>query len=448
MTTGKGFGLLFEMGCGKTLTAISVAGILYRQGLIRRVLVVCPTSITAVWAKDIADFATYPCQVAVLQGDKKKRLAALDELNCMVVPALKWAVINYESTHRDGIFTALHDYAADLIICDESQRIANHAAAQSKALHKLGDQAKYKLILSGTPIKGKAIDIYSQFRFCDPHVFGANFYAFRSRYCVLGGYQNHQIVAYRNLDELTRRMSSISVRATKAEALDLPDQIFEDRVVRLTAKERQIYDRVRRDSFAELENGDRLTAATVLTKLLRLQQITGGFMQPDESDKPISTGTAKLDALADIVDDYVLQTGEKLVVFARFRTELDAICKLLEKRGLQYGLISGEVPQSERGGIVQDFQTNPETKVFVAQIATAGLGITLTAASLTVFYSMGYSYAEYEQATARTHRIGQQQKCTYIHLVAENTVDEQVMKALKAKEELAASIMDNWREVL
>ena len=136
------------------------------------------------------------------------------------------------------------------------------------------------------------------------------------------------------------------------------------------------------------------------------------------------------------------------MVFARFRTELDAICKLLEKRGLQYGLISGEVPQSERGGIVQDFQTNSETKVFVAQIATAGLGITLTAASLTVFYSMGYSYAEYEQATARTHRIGQQQKCTYIHLVAENTVDEQVMKALKAKEELAASIMDNWREVL
>ena len=144
----------------------------------------------------------------------------------------------------------------------------------------------------------------------------------------------------------------------------------------------------------------------------------------------------------------MLQTGEKLVVFARFRAELDAICKLLEKRGLQYGLISGEVPQSERGSIVQDFQTNPDTKVFVAQIATAGLGITLTAASLTVFYSMGYSYAEYEQATARTHRIGQQQKCTYIHLVAENTVDEQVMKALGAKEELAASIMDNWREVL
>ena len=151
--------------------------------------------------------------------------------------------------------------------------------------------------------------------------------------CVLGGYQNHQIVAYRNLDELTRRMGSISVRATKAEALDLPDQIFEDRVVRLTAKERQIYDQVRRDSFAELDNGDRLTAATVLHQAAAFaanyRRFSCSRTRATNPSRPARPNWMRSRTSWTTI---LLQTGEKLVVFARFRTELDAICKLLEAR--------------------------------------------------------------------------------------------------------------------
>ena len=142
-------------------------------------------------------------------------------------PHLKVAVINYESTWREGIFEALLDYDADLIIADESQRIKTHNASQSKAMHELGDKARYKLILSGTPVQNEAVDIFSQYRFLDPTIFGMNFYAFRGRYCVMGGFNRKQIVQYRDLDALIKKEHSIAYRVTKEEALDLPEQTFE-----------------------------------------------------------------------------------------------------------------------------------------------------------------------------------------------------------------------------
>lgn len=175
---GKGFAFLFEMGCGKTLTAIATMGALYQMHKVDRVLVVAPSSVCSVWPHDLQQFAAFPYHCETLLGEKKKRLEALDALEVWPFAQLKIAVINYESTHRDGIFEALQEYDPDLIICDESQRIKNHTAAQSKALHKLGDKAQYKLALSGTPVQNNAVDLYSQYRFLDPAVFGSNFYAF------------------------------------------------------------------------------------------------------------------------------------------------------------------------------------------------------------------------------------------------------------------------------
>lgn len=213
----------------------------------------------------------------------------------------------------------------------------------------------------------------------------------------------------------------------------------------MTAKEKSLYDRLKRDSFAELENGGQITATTVLTKLLRLQQFTGGFLVADGSEKPELVSKGKLNALEDIIDDYVIDAGKKLVVFARFRPEIDLIGKLLEKKKIRYGAIYGDIKLEDRGGIVQDFQTNPETKVFLAQIDTAGLGITLTAADTCVYYSVNFNYAAYSQSLARIHRIGQKNACTYIHLITEGTVDETILRALAKKENLAKTIVDEWR---
>lgn len=442
-----GFGLLFEMGCGKTLTAIAIMGALYCQHKITRVLVVAPSSVCSVWPHDLAAFAAFPYEVRVLLGEKKQRLEALHSLTDYPNTAnrLLVAVINYEATHREGIFEALDGYAADLIICDESQRIKNPRAAQSRAVQMLGDRAACRLILSGTPVQNSVIDLYSQYRFLDPGVFGANFYAFRNRYCQMGGYGGHEVVGFQHIDELVRKEHAIALRVTKAECLDLPGQTFVRRYVQLEPAARRLYAQIARASCAELENGEHVTASIVLTKLLRLMQLTGGFVQADGGDRPRPAGSAKLDALADILEDYVQEAGQKLVVFARFRPEIAAICQLLEQRGIRYGRIDGEVPMDQRGAIVETFQQDPGVKVFVAQIQTAGLGITLHAASAAVFYSLDFNYANYAQALARIHRIGQAQPVTYIHLLAEHTVDEQVLDALERKEDLARTIVDGWK---
>lgn len=444
-TLRRGFGFLFEMGCGKTLTAIAVAGTLYAEHKINKLLVVAPTSVCSVWPEDFGKFADFPHLEKIMLGTKSQRLKQLKELESFPCEALKVAVINYESVWRDDIFDKLVEFNANMIICDESQRIKTHDAQQSKAMHKLGDLARYKLILSGTPVQNNAVDLYSQYRFLDPTVFGSNFYKFRNRFCVMGGFNRRQIVNYKDLDLLIKKEHSIAYRVTKKEALDLPEQTFETRYITLTPSEKKLYNTLKKESATELANGETISASTVLTKLLRLQQFTGGFVIADGEEKPQQIGSGKINALEDIVDDYVIDSGKKLVIFARFRAELDLIRKLLDKKKLKYGVIYGDIKLSDRGEIVRDFQENEETKVFLAQIDTAGLGITLTAADTCVYYSVNFNYAAYSQSLARIHRIGQRNTCTYIHLTTKGTVDELIMKALHKKEDLAKTIVDDWK---
>lgn len=449
---GKGFGLLYEMGCGKSLTAIAIMGALFQKGMIHRVLIAAPGTVVPVWLDELRKFAAFEYQCSALLGDKKKRLRALAELTDSREgiagsgkDALKIAAINYESTFRDGIYEALLDFAPDLVICDESQRIKNPKAQQSQALHDIADRAKYRLALSGTPIQQDAQDVYSQYRFLDKTVFGDNFYAFRARYCRLGGYGGKQVVGSKNEDELSARMYSIAHRVTKSEALDLPPETFMVRTVELSPKERKHYDEMRLQSVTELSNEQQVQATTVLTKLLRLQQIAGGFLRADDEERVTQIGSSKLDALADVIDDYVISEGRKLVIFSRFLPEIEAISKLLSEKNIRYGKITGAVGLEDRGRIVEAFQTDPEMLCFVAQTQTAGLGITLHAASAAVFYSVGYNLADYQQALARIHRKGQQHPCTYILLQAENTVDQKIMESLEKKNDIAKRICDNWQ---
>lgn len=445
----KGFGLLFEMGCGKTLTAIAIAGAGYNAGYIKRVLVIAPTSVVPVWPKEFADYADFKYTCRPLLGEKKQRIKELDYLMAFPFDAMRIAVINYESTWRDGIKEKLLEYDADLVICDESQRIKTHDAAQSKAVHELGDKARYKLILSGTPVQNDAIDIFSQYRFLDPKIFGRNFYAFRSKYAIMGGFGNKKIVGYKDLDGLIKKEHSIAFRITKEEAIDLPEQTFETRKVTFDKKGWELYNRLKRDSYAELDSGEHVTATTVLTKLLRLQQLAGGFLQQDEQDGPQLVNTAKLDALQDIIEDYVITAKRKLVIFARFIPEVKAIIKMIDKilpRDMKQVAIYGEIKKEDRGPIVKQFQEDPETMIFVGQIDTAGTGITLTAANTCVYYSKNFNYATYSQSLSRIHRIGQRNVCTYIDLEVEKTVDELISKALSKKEDMAKTVVDNWRE--
>lgn len=453
----RGAALLMDMGTGKTLSAVAITGRRFLDGRIKRVLIIAPTSVCAVWPQEYAKFGDFPARVALLLGDHAQRVRQLKWL-CAPAPTgmqepLRVAVINYESAWRltDGKTDHLREFAADMVICDESQRIKSPTAKQSKAVWKLGDLARYRMILSGTPIQRDTRDIWSQYRFLDPSVFPMSYGSFQSRYAIMGGFEGRQYIGARNLEELTRKTHACGYRVRKEECLDLPEKTFEDYPVELDPKTRQLYKTLQKQSVAELENGGEVTANHVLVRMLRLQQLTGGFLVDDAGERH-QVNTAKLDALSEIVESLVLDEGKKLIIFSRFLAEMDAIEQavgvMLKKQRLSLVRIDGSVKAKDRGGIVARFQTDPACRVFLGELDACAEGLTLTSAQTVVYYSVNWNFAKYQQSADRVHRIGQTGTCTYIHLVVPKTIDTKIMQALKNKGDLAKSVVDNWRSIL
>lgn len=431
--------LLMEQGCGKTLTAIAVAGARFLRGEVKRLLVIAPTSVVPVWPKEFEEHADFPHDVKALEGPSTKRKKILTTWS-RNDNQLQVAVLNFEGSWR--MDDAIYKWKPDMIILDESQRIKTHNTKQSKEIHKLGARAKYRYILTGTPITNGPLEFFSQYKFLDPKIFGKNFYAFRSRYAVMGGYGNHEIKGYQNLDELTSKAHRIAFRVTKKEALDLPETTNQTLYCDLEPSAAKVYKQVAKESIAELEKST-ITANNVLTRALRLSQITGGFVK-DEAGSILHVSQNKLKLLEETVSD-LIDAGKKAVIFARFTPEIEAIQQMLNKKKIGYVTIQGGT--KNRGEIVEQFQNNQNCKVFLGQIQAVREGLTLTAADTLIFYSLDYSYANYSQAAARIHRIGQKNRCTYVHLIARDTIDEHVMKAISEKKDLADLVIDNWKSL-
>lgn len=433
----SGVALLMEMGTGKTITSIGIAGALYQFGKIKRVLVVAPLSILGVWEEEFSRFADYPYTLTVLKGPSSKKAETLRSIGRN---GLQIVVVNYESAWR--IEKDILAFDADLIIADEAHKLKEARASQSKAMHHFGDKARYKLLLTGTVITNRELDVFSQYRYLNRKVFGDSFYVFRNRYFDMVGYGNH-IPRFRNymLDDFLQRMHSIAFRVTKEECLDLPGITEEVRTVELEPKAMKIYKELQKESYTELGKKE-VSAVNILTKLLRLSQVTGGHLTDDEGDNN-AVSTAKLDALSDILDSAMAEE-KKIVVMARFVPELNDIEALLKKRGIGFASVRGGV--KNRGEEIRRFQEDSDCRAFVGQIAAAGLGITLAAASTMVFYSLDYSMGNFEQAKARIHRVSQTENCLYIYLVAKGTVDTKVLRALQQKVDLAKALVDDYRK--
>lgn len=458
MNTGGACCLLMDMGTGKTITTVAVAGRMYLDGYISRLLIIAPTSVCAVWPAEFEKFGDFPSRVALLLGDHNTRVQRLKWLTSPAPTGrpepLRVAVINYESAWRlkssDGKIDYLQQFAADMVVCDESQRIKSPSAKQSKAVWALGATARYRMILSGTPIQKDTRDIWSQWHFLSPATFPMSYHAFQNRYAIMGGFEGRQYLGSRNIEELTRKTHSCGFRIKKEECLDLPEKTFEEYPVELDDRSRSLYRQIQKQSIAELE-GSEITANHVLVRMLRLQQLTGGFLVDDEGQRH-EVNTAKLDALSDIVESLVLDEGKKLIIFSRFLAEMDAIEGMLKgklaKERLDYVRIDGSVKSSDRGGIVERFQTDNRCRVFLGEIDACAEGLTLTAAQTVVYYSVNWNLAKYQQSADRIHRIGQTGTCTYIHLLVPGTIDMKIMKALKSKSDLAKSVVDNWRSII
>lgn len=408
----RGMALLMEMGTGKTIVSIAVAGCMYQYGKVNRVLVVAPLSILGVWEEEFEKFADFPYSMTILKGTAAKKKEQLTKL-------------------PDGGLQA-----------DEAHKLKENRSKQSGGMHHIGDKARYKLLLTGTVITNRELDVFSQYRFLNPQIFGTSFYAFRNQYFDMGGYGNHTPIFRKWMTEdFLKRLHSVAYRVTKAECLDLPAITEEVRTVDLEKDAIKLYDSIEDESYAELDESE-VTTANILTRLLRLSQITGGHLT-DDNGGVNTVSRAKLDALSDIIDSAMAE-DKKLVVMARFVPELDDIQELLEKKKIGYAVVRGGV--KERDSEIHRFQYDDKCRVFVGQIAAAGLGITLTAASTMVFYSLDYSMSNFEQAKARIHRAGQKENCHYIYLVCRGTVDRKVLYALRQKLNLAKILVDDYRK--
>lgn len=421
----KGFALFHDMGTGKTCTALT----LIKEWSHNFNLVVCPKKIIDVWAEQAEKF--YPGQFVIAplngKGTVKEKAKLLNSFSFNQPTII---ILNYDIVWRSEIEKFFLAHSPHVVIADESHRAKSPGSQSSRALARIGRRAHRRLCLTGTPLPHSPLDIYGQYRFLDPSIFGTSFVRFRSRYAVMGGYEQKQVIGWVNQEELQRKMYSIAHRVRSDDVQDLPETLDVVVPFELSAKGRKAYDQLDKEFVAYLDQGE-VNAAHVLTKLLRLQQLTGGWLQPDEGARPVHVDSGKLETLADIIDG----TDEPIVIFCQFHAEMDGILKWLAKEGKPGSEISGrknELYEWKEGG----------TQVLVVQIKAGGEGIDLTRARYCVFYSTGFSLGAVLQARKRVHRPGQSRKVTYYHLVAKNTIDEKIAKALEKREDLVKTIVE------
>jgi hypothetical protein len=431
----ENFALLMEQGTGKSKVIIDTAAYLYANNKITAMIIIAPNGVHRNWLKNEVPFhlpewcprKTAYYYAGMKKGDKKEwdKVCSSDE-------ALKIFAFNVEgfvSKTAQKFISNIMMSNDVLLVVDESSRIKRPGAKRTQFITKIGKSAKYRRILTGTPVTKGPEDVYSQFRFLDPYVLGYDsFYSFRARYCVMGGFEGRQIVGYDNVGELVKSIEGHSYRILKKDCLDLPDKIYQRAYVDLSEAQRKLYNALKEEFVAEYQDST-IDAPEAITRLLRLQQITCGWF-PSEDPVKIDDKNPRLELLKDILSDI----DGKVIIWARFRADLRAIEEALGPLCVTY---HGGVSTDDRVHAVEAFQKDPKIRYFVGQPQSGGLGLTLTAATYAIYYSNSFDLETRLQSEDRCHRIGTTSNVTYIDIEATKTVDGKIIKALRNKKNLA-----------
>lgn len=435
-----------EMGTGKTRTAIEV--IRLRED-VRRVLVVCPKAVAPVWGREISKYSGEDEYDVLERGGGTvarfaDRVVSLINSYPVDTSTTQVVVVNYDSVWRRPLGNLLYKMAKggllDMVILDESHRAKAAGSKVSRYLAMLGKAVPYRLCLSGTPMANSPLDVYGQYRFLDRSVFGTNHNVFLYRYAIRGGESGHQIIGLRNQQELMEKFRSIAYTCRMDDVKDrakLPDALPPVRVpVSLPPKDMRSMRELSEKFVAECGDGV-VAVKNVLVKLLRLQQMCSGFCEvvdgPLEDPRIEEINTSKRDALTSIAED--LDPRSRLVVFCVFRHDLDAVSEVARACGRPYFELSGREHrvdgwQASEGGLV------------AVQIQAGAEGVDMTCASHAVYFSLPHSLALYNQSRARLYRPGQTRPVSFMHLVAEGTVDEAMYASLMRKRDVIESIRD------
>ena len=444
------FAYFMEMGTGKSKVLIDNIAMLYDKGKINGALIIAPKGVIGTWYKDqipnhMPEHVEYKSVMwqANINIKQQKKLDTLFETG----EDLHILVMNVESfSTKKGIefaykFLSCHN---TMMTIDESTTIKNPDAKRTKNICKLGPHAKYRRILTGSPITKSPLDLYKQCDFLAPELLGhSSYYSFRTRYAIMktanfGGRSVQIVVGYRNLPELTDMLKAFSYRVLKDECLDLPKKTFMKRVVKLTKEQDYAYKQMSQLALAQFQ-GKLMTTATVMTQLMRLHQITcGHFTADDGTIKDLKNN--RTDELSDLLNE----VHGKVVIWAHYQYDVETIVERIKKEHGDNSVVTyyGLTPQDQRQDNIKKFQDKEgPVRFLVGTTATGGYGITLTAASTMIYYSNGYDLEKRQQSEARIDRIGQESPMTYIDLLAENTIDDRIVVALRKKVNIASQIM-------
>lgn len=424
--------LAYDMGTGKTRTAIEGAKILDAQ----TILIVCPKTVIQTWISEFGKWAEARWRVlAPTKGSVKKKA---EEVAAALQSGLQplAVVLNYESAWPEPMGTLLKGQQWDLVVSDEIHRIKAVDGKASLFMAGLGQAAKTQRVgLSGTPFGDKPVDIWAQMRFVDRGIFPLFYGTFHNHHVVKGGFEGREIVGYKNLDELHSKFYSLAHRVLKEEVLELPPFQHVRIPVELDGESLRIYRELEQRFVAELpDNLGEVRIDHALTQVLRLQQATSGYAKTEDGEE-VRIGTEKREALVELLDD--LDPKEPVVVFAVFHHDLDEIAKAAEEAARKSVELSGRVNQLDEWKAAEG-----EPTVLAVQIKAGGVGVDMTRARYCVFYSTGFSLTDYDQAQARLHRVGQTRSVEYLHLVGAGTIDEAVCGALASKATVLEAVLE------
>jgi SNF2 family DNA or RNA helicase len=452
------YALFCEMGTGKSKILIDNIGILFEREEITAAVIVAPKGVYKNWQRSelprhMPDRILDKCDIIAWTPDTTKKTQKDLELALKKDGRFKIFVINVEAfsssrgTEFATKFIATHQC---LMAVDESTTIKNRTAKRTKNIIKVGSRAKYRRILTGSPVTKSPMDLFSQCAFLGGNTLGyTSFYAFQGRYArtlrrSLGSHSFNQVIGYQNLEELTSKLDGFSYRVLKKDCLDLPEKIYIKRVVEMPDEQARTYGFMKKLAVAKIlgDTGDitTVTAKNVLTQILRLQQICSGSVKNDDGET-VDVPTNKMDELLAVIDE----VDGKVIIWSIF---VNDILKITEMLNEAFGAGSaeafhGDTPAEKRQDMVDRFQ-QPDSKLrfFVGNPRVGGYGLTLTEAKTMIFYNNLYDLEVRLQAEDRAHRIGQKNNVTYIDLVTENTVEEKILKALRDKIDIATLVLN------
>ena len=436
------FAYFMEMGTGKTKVAIDTAAYLFQKEEIEFVFVIAPNSVYRNWKKEIDFHCPIESNIYIWKVTKDKTFK-IDPKK------ITFILMNVEAlSHASGKkwleYKLLKHGKSSMIILDESTTIKNLKASRTKAIIKLGKLAKYKRILTGSPITKSPLDLFSQCAFLDKKLLGyENYTVFKSRYAVMysierGGYNIQIPKYYVNLEELEHKLKNFSYRVRKKDCLDLPPKMYVQRHVELPEEQRKAYEQLKASALIVLQN-DEVSYNNKLTELLKLQQVANGFVKTNDGKIVDFKSNAKLKELMSILEE----SEDKCIIWANYVHNIEMIKKKLEETYGKDSVVSiyGKDSVEVRNDSVEKFQHNDRCRFLVGNPTVGGYGLTLTAARYVIYFSNSYNLEVRQQSEDRAHRYGQTSQVTYIDLIATDTIDEMVLHNLDNKIELSAKTL-------